>query len=61
MAGSGDRLFDPEADAPRLHGEISGFLLEIVSGFGHRVRKGAAGGVRDGGKLQGWSPQLETA
>ncbi|MER9655108.1 alpha/beta hydrolase [Mesorhizobium sp. M0152] len=41
VAGSGDRLFDAEGDARRLHEEVGGSLLEIVPGVGHMVHRSA--------------------
>ncbi|TPM29950.1 alpha/beta hydrolase [Mesorhizobium sp. B2-3-4] len=41
MAGSGDRLFDAEGDARRLHAEVGRSLLEVVPGAGHMVHQSA--------------------
>ncbi|MES0006003.1 alpha/beta hydrolase [Mesorhizobium sp. M0062] len=41
MAGSGDRLFDAQRDARRLHVEVGGSLLEVVPGAGHMVHQSA--------------------
>lgn len=41
LAGSGDRLFDAERNARRLHGEVGGSLLEVIPGAGHMVHQSA--------------------
>ncbi|WP_027162015.1 alpha/beta hydrolase [Mesorhizobium sp. WSM1293] len=41
LAGSGDRLFDAERDARRLHAEVGGSLLEVIPGAGHMVHQSA--------------------
>jgi hypothetical protein len=41
LAGSGDRLFDAERDARRLHAEVGGSFLEVVRGAGHMVHQSA--------------------
>lgn len=39
VAGTGDRLIDPQAQARRLHREIAGSLLRMVPGAGHMVHQ----------------------
>ncbi|TPJ88052.1 alpha/beta hydrolase [Mesorhizobium sp. B2-5-4] len=41
VAASGDRLFDAEQEARRLHAEVSGSLLNVVAGAGHMVHQSA--------------------
>ncbi|WP_245264930.1 alpha/beta fold hydrolase [Mesorhizobium opportunistum] len=41
LAGAGDRLFDAERDARRLHAEICGSLLEVIPDTGHMVHQSA--------------------
>ncbi|AGB44971.1 alpha/beta hydrolase [Mesorhizobium sp. B2-3-14] len=45
LAGSGDRLFDAEGEARRLHAEVGGSLLDVVEGAGHMVHQSAPGAV----------------
>lgn len=45
VAGTGDRLIDPEAQAQRLHREIAGSSLRLVSGAGHMVHQTHTGAV----------------
>jgi pimeloyl-ACP methyl ester carboxylesterase len=39
VAGTGDRLIDPDAQARRLHREIAGSSLRMVPGAGHMVHQ----------------------
>ena len=39
VAGTGDRLIDPDAQARRLHREIAGSSLRLVPGAGHMVHQ----------------------
>ncbi|MEJ0093426.1 MAG: alpha/beta hydrolase [Methylocella sp.] len=41
VVGANDQLIDPQSQSIRLHGEISGSSIDVISGMGHMVHHGA--------------------